>query len=524
MPETAPRRWNGWGDPATTYPLPEDGLAYLRESLGPGQRIEDAGYESTLASVPPSRLRANPLVSVDAAKRLSHARGQSLPDWIALRSGRLGLFPDGVAHPRSDEDVRALLDLASREDAHLIPYGGGTSVVGHINPAAGDRPILTVDLRRMNRLLALDEVSRLATFEAGADGPQVEAQLAARGFTLGHFPQSFEYSTLGGWVATRSTGQQSLHYGRMEGLFAGGHLETPVGPFDLPAFPASAAGPDLRQMVLGSEGRLGLLTRATLRVRPRPASERFVAVFFRSWPDGVEAVRRAVQRGLPVSMLRLSDAVETETTFQLAGRPALVRWAKRGLAMLGYRADRCLLIVGMTDHRLGPFALGGLPAGRPIGETWRRSRFRSPYMRNSLWEAGYALDTVETALPWAEVVPCAEAMTSALRRGLAPEGERLLAFAHLSHVYPDGASIYLTYLFRRTRDPDQTLERWRRLKETATQAVLAHGGTISHQHGVGVDHAPYLAREKSQPGMAALAAASRALDPDGRMNPGKLFT
>ena len=517
------RRWNGWGDPAIALPLPEEGLRTIQQVLGAGEKIEDAPYDRALASVPASRLASRPPIETDSAARLAHARGQSLPDWIALRSGRIGIFPDGVAHPQSDEDVRALLDLASREDAHLIPYGGGTSVVGHVNPLLGDRPILTVDLRRMNRLLALDEVSRLATFEAGASGPQVEAQLAERGFTLGHFPQSFEYSTLGGWIATRSCGQQSLFYGRIEDLFAGGRLETPIGPLELPPFPASAAGPDLRQLALGSEGRLGIITRAVVRVRRRPAVERFSAVFFHSWDEGLQAVRRAVQSGLPASMLRLSDAVETETTFQLAGHPAMVKWAKRGLATLGYGSGPCLLIIGATDHRLRPLALGGLPAGRPIGEMWRRSRFRSPYLRNSLWEAGVALDTVETAVPWAEVEPCADAIVTALRSGLQGAGERVLAFAHLSHVYADGASVYATYLFRRTADPDETLERWRRLKEAATRALLSHGGTISHQHGVGSDHAPFLSQEKGLAGMAALAAACRALDPDGLMNPGKLL-
>jgi alkyldihydroxyacetonephosphate synthase len=319
--------------------------------------------------------------------------------------------------------------------------------------------------------------------------------LTARGFTLGHFPQSFEYSTLGGWVATRSTGQQSHHYGRIETLFAGGHLETPAGPLDLPAF-RRARRPDLRQLVLGSEGRLGILTRAVVRVRRRPAFERFSARFFHEWQEGVDAVRRSAQEGIPASMLRLSDSIETETTLRLADRPAMVAWATRSLGLLGYPSSRCLLIAGETERRAGLHRLGGLPVGKPIGDLWMASRFRSAYLRNSLWDLGYALDTLETALPWSHVVPCAAAVLSALRGALEREGERVLVFAHLSHVYSDGASIYATVIFRRTRDPDQTLERWRRLKTAATEALLAHGGTISHQHGVGTDHAAYLPRER----------------------------
>lgn len=517
------RRWNGWGQADYSVPLPPEALALLESAIGSAQAIPDTPLESALAGVPPSRLRPHPLVQTGAEDRLRHARGQSLPDWIALRSGRIGRFPDGVAFPQHEDDVRSLLEHAEREGLLLIPYGGGTSVVGHINPPPDDRPALTVDLARLDRLIEFDPVSRLATFEVGVTGPELERQLAERGFTLGHFPQSFEFSTLGGWVATRSTGQQSLFYGRIEDLYAGGRLESPSGRVDLPPFPASAAGPDLRHLVLGSEGRAGILTRAIVRVRPRPAHERFSAIFFRSWQEGIEAVRTAVQAGTPASMLRLSDPTETETTLTLAGKAAATRWLRRGLGLLGLGGARCLLIAASSGDAGARLRLPGLGAGAAIGNRWRRSRFLTPYLRNTLWERGYATDTLETALPWSAVIACSQAILRALRAGLDPEGERVLAFAHLSHVYPDGASIYATYLFRRSSDPDRTLERWRRLKSAATEALLAHGGTISHQHGVGLDHAPYLGREKGAPGVAALEAALRSLDPPGMMNPGKLL-
>ncbi|MGQ9768361.1 MAG: FAD-binding oxidoreductase, partial [Anaerolineae bacterium] len=251
------RRWNGWGDDTVQYPLNEAARRFLTARLGPGTPPRDATFADVVATVPPSRLPDHPLVSADPADRLRHARGQSLPDWVALRTGRIGAFPDGVARPATGEEVRELLDYALQVGAAVIPYGGGTSVVGHVNPLPGDRPVLTVDLARLNRLLRFDGEGNLAAFGAGIVGPELEAQLRARGFTLGHFPQSFEYSTLGGWIATRSSGQQSLGYGRIERLFAGGVLEAPAGTLTLPAFPASAAGPDLRELVLGAEGRLG---------------------------------------------------------------------------------------------------------------------------------------------------------------------------------------------------------------------------------------------------------------------------
>ena len=219
------KRWNGWGDEAVKHPLPDAAAQFLEERVGPPQPVPDAPLAAVVGQVPESRLTHHPAISTDPAERLRHARGHSLPDWVALRRGRIGVFPDGVAYPTSGEDVRALIDYAAQTGARLIPYGGGTSVVGHINPLVGDAPVLSVDLSRMNRLLHLDERTRLATFGAGVNGPNLEAQLRAHGLTLGHYPQSFEYSTLGGWIATRSSGQQSLHYGRIERLFAGGTLD-----------------------------------------------------------------------------------------------------------------------------------------------------------------------------------------------------------------------------------------------------------------------------------------------------------
>ena len=379
----------------------------------------------------------------------------------------------------------------------------------------------------------LSETDRLATFEAGVTGPHLEAQLRAQGYTLGHFPQSFEYSTLGGWVATRSSGQQSLYYGRIEDLFAGGHLISPAGHLELPPFPASAAGPDLRQLVLGSEGRLGVITRATVRIRPLPEREDFHAVFFPDWEEGMAAVREIVQAGLGLSMLRLAGPEETETTLALAGRARLIGLAERLLARRGVAEGKCMLLFGVTGSdesvkqaRGAALAIakahGGVHTGRIMGNEWRKSRFLTPYLRNTLWEKGYAVDTLETALPWSSVPGAYDSILQALNTTLDPTGERVHAFAHLSHLYPSGASVYATYLFRIAPTAEETLARWQLLKTAASQAIVAHGGTISHQHGVGVDHLPYLEAEKGALGMQALANLCRIFDPGGMMNPGKL--
>jgi alkyldihydroxyacetonephosphate synthase len=527
------RRWNGWGDEKTNYPLNGSALAYLEGKIGAGKNIPDVTLDDIVSAVPASGLKGQGAVRTDPLERISHARGQSLPDWIAVRQGRVSIFPDGVAYPEADEDVRSLFAFARQNGARLIPYGGGTSVVGHINPRGSDSPTLTVDMSRMNRMLDLDEVNHLATFGAGVCGPDLEAQLQPYGFTLGHFPQSFELSTLGGWIAARSSGQQSYFYGRIENLFAGGHVETPAGILDFPSLPASAAGPDLRQMFLGSEGRFGIMTRAAVRVRLLPVSEYFYGIFFHDWQSGVAAVREIAQNHVPVSMLRLSDAQETESTLMLSGKDELVKWADHGLRLLHYANGRALMILGVTgDKASARFAYheatwiarkrGGFVAGTSVGQIWQKSRFLSPYLRNTLWESGYAVDTLETALPWTETVSTALAVKEAIREALEKFGERVLVFAHLSHVYTDGASIYVTYVWRRSNDPDLVLDQWRAMKGAASDVIVSNGGTISHQHGVGEDHRPYLMAEKGILGLEMIEAARASLDPERILNPGKL--
>ncbi len=528
------RRWNGWGDEAIADEVPAAGLQALEEVLGRGTAPRDATLADVVARVGESRLPGNPLVDTDAEVRLRHARGQSLPDWLALRAGRLGAVPDGVAFPTTAAEVRQLLRFSAEVGARVIPYGGGTSVVGGVTPTADGQPWLTVSLERLTGLVTLDEQSLLATFGAGTAGPDVEAALRARGLTLGHYPQSFEWSTVGGWVATRSSGQESLGYGRIEALFAGGRLEAPAGTLILAPHPASAAGPDLRQLVLGSEGRLGIVTEAILRVVPVPEEERTLALFLPDW-DAAQGFARAMARArLPVTMVRASTPVETWTTLALAGHERSMGLLRRYLSARGAGRGRCLVMVGTAGRReVVAFArsmtkaiardFGAVAAPGVFGRRWRESRFRQPYLRNALWEAGYAVDTLETAVPWSAVPAMAAELAPALRRGLEGDGERVHAFTHLSHVYPTGSSLYTTYIFRAADDPDATLDRWRRLKGAASEAIVRHGGTISHQHGVGTDHAPYLAAEKGELGMSALGDLARRFDPDSILHPGVLL-
>ena len=527
------RRWNGWGDDTIEAHLPEGALDFLRERIGAAQRPVDATKEQALACIGPSRLPAHPLIDTSAEARLTASFGQSLGDWLRLRFGRIDVVVDGVAAPKDEADVRVLLDWAQQVGARIIPQGGATSVVGHLTPPAGDRPVLALSLAHLDRLVHFDPQAQLATFEAGAAGPQIEATLREKCFTLGHFPQSFDYSTLGGWIATRSSGQQSARYGRIEGMFAGARVETPTGRLDIPTFPASAAGPDLREWALGSEGRIGVITQATVRITPAPERETFVAYFLPEWPRGQQAARELAQAKLGLSMLRLANQTETETTLRLAGGSGAVRWLERYLRARGCGEKKVLLLAGFTGgvaqvravRRQAQAILrrySAVSTGALLGEKWRANRFKSVYLRNALWDAGYAVDTMETAVDWPRVESTMRAMEEAGQGALSALGERCHAYTHLSHVYPQGSSVYSTFVFRIGPDFEWAWTRWRALKSAVSDAIVRSGGTISHQHGVGKDHAPWLEAEKGARGLQAIADMISGFDPDGVMASGNL--
>lgn len=529
------RRWNGWGDESRSLELPETAGPVLESLVGPGNPLTDATLEAAMKRVPTTRLQGHALADTSAETRVRHACGQSLPDWLSMRSGRFVSIPDAVAFPETSEQVQDLLGWAKSRDAIVVPYGGGTSVVGHLTLEPSETPYLTIAMTRMNKLLDLDDESLIATMGAGASGPQVEAQLRAKGLTLGHFPQSWELSTLGGWIVTRSSGQQSLKYGRIEQIFAGGRTETPMGRLDVPTFPASSAGPDMRELLMGSEGRFGILTEAKVRVTPLPERESFLSMFAPSWEQGIDAARRIAQSRVAVSMLRLSNAKETATTLQLVASPAQVERLEKVLAMKGVRAGMCMLTFGLTGSKaqvdasraqlkpiLRACGVRGVRS-KQLGKKWEAGRFRGPYIREPMWRKGYAVDTFETALDWSRLKSYVDHVERAVEKALVHEGVRAYAYTHLSHVYGQGSSAYTTYFFPCAQTYEETLNRWRAFKQAACETIVAQGGTISHQHGVGRDHAPYLKHEKGELGMAAIGALARQFDPDGRLNPGTLI-
>ena len=533
-------RWNGWGNVSINKKVSPHGAKLIKSHIGKTKKLSSISLQKVLKTVPKSRLPAAMIeldtVSVDNEVRLRHARGQSFPDWIAMHGGDFEVFPDGVAHPQSTADVETLLKLASEYDLIVIPFGGGTSVAGHINPQKGSRPILTIAMSRMDQLIDLDIESQIATFGAGTQGPAVEAQLDAHGHRLGHYPQSWELSTLGGWIAARSSGQQSLGYGRIEQMFAGGTLVTLQGVLNIADIPASAAGPDLREMMMGTEGRAGIFTEVKMRVQSQPEEELFKVAFLPNWEAGKEVLRQAVQKNIRLSMLRLSNAVETDAHLHLGTTPSQFMAISTYLKARGLSSDKVMLTYGISgDKAQNKLALTqfnkllkqhGSVTGKItdiMGSVWAHGRFKFPYLRGTLWEKGIMVDTFETATNWNNIDEQMAQMQQAVQTSLADEGEEVMAFTHISHVYKQGASLYTTYFFRAAKDHATTLSRWQKIKHAASSNLANGTATISHQHGVGRDHAPYLAAEKGKLGIQVTSDMLKSLDPEQRMNPGVLI-
>ena len=539
----APMRWWGWGDPARATPLPAHALRYLSSGLGLPLR---ASPPVALASVklPQPTLDAGTLERLraivgeqglrsDRAERIAHAAGKGYPDLVRLRAGEPEGAPDAVALPGSHEQLRALLELCAQRSIAVVPFGGGTSVVGGVAPLRGPHgAVLALDMRRMARLRDLDEASLTVTAEGGMRVAVLERELAARGLTLGHFPQSFEYVSLGGCAATRSAGQASSGYGSIEKLVLGLRLAAPAGDIALPAMPATAAGPGMRQLLVGSEGCLGVIDELALRVRRAPRERVYEGLFFADFASGVQALRAMAQQHAVPDVARLSDEHETRSSLALSATHGLKD--RLGRAYLGARGygHGCLAILGfegageeLSQRRARALALaraaGGLGVGRSPGRAWLRSRFAGPYLRDELLTHGVMVETLETATQWSKLLRLHGEVGGAIARALRACATPGLVMCHVSHLYETGASLYFTFLApQREQDP---LGQWRAVKEAASRAIVEGGGTITHHHSIGRDHLRWVEREVGGLSLSALRAVKRELDPHAIMNPGKLL-
>lgn len=529
-PDPQPMRWFGWGDDAVATALSPEVLTMLE--LGLGVQPRDARPVALEAvRVPPSVLPDAARVALvadvgaenvrdDHRTRVHHTRGKSTPDLLRLRAGDADDAPDAVVLPADEDEVLAVLRTCSDRSLAVVPFGGGTSVVGGLTAArAGFAAVVALDLSRLDRLLAVDDISLTATLQPGLRTPQAEALLAEHGLQLGHQPQSYEYATIGGYAATRSSGQASAGHGRFDELVVGLRLATPEGLWELGRAPSTAAGPDLRQLVLGSEGVFGIVTSVTVQVRRLPAVRRYEGWRFPSFTAGCEALRRLAQDGPLPTVVRLSDEAETAIGLARGGNAGPGGQSEGGcLVVVGHEGTAAPVDRQQTGTADVLSSAGGVPLGAAPGQEWVRGRYAGPYLRDALLDVGALAETLETAAFWSALPSVYQAVRSALADAL-PDTPPLV-LCHVSHVYPTGASLYFTVVCAQEADP---VAQWRRAKARASRALQAAGGTITHHHGVGTDHRNWLAAEIGHLGAEVLLAVKTRLDPSGVLNPGVLI-
>ncbi|MBX7452402.1 MULTISPECIES: FAD-binding oxidoreductase [Mycobacteriaceae] len=524
--------WNGWGDPAAAKPLSPGIRSLLEQALGiqptdvPAPSLDQVRLRPSALS-PSDRdgfaaILGAEHVAVADHDRLLRAGGKSTLDLLRRRDFGVQDAPDAVLLPGSDDEVAAVLRFCADRSIAVVPFGGGTSVVGGLDPTRGRfKAVVSLDLRRLDQLWWLDEVSWEAELGAGVTGPDAERLLGERGFSLGHFPQSFCFATIGGFAATRSSGQDSAGYGRFDDMVRGLRAITPAGTLDLGRAPASAAGPDLRQLLLGSEGAFGVITRVRVRVHPVPQTTRHEAWSFPDFATGADALRAVVQTGTGPTVLRLSDEAETgvnlATTESIGEQQTITGGC---LAITVFEGTEAHVASRHQETRDLLTAMGGTSLGDAAARAWEHGRFNAPYLRDSLLAAGALCETLETATTWSNVPLLKAAVTEALTTALADSGTPALVMCHISHVYPTGASLYFTVVAAQRGNP---IEQWRTAKAAASEAMVRNGGTITHHHAVGADHRPWMRDEVGDLGVELLRSVKATLDPAGILNPGKLI-
>lgn len=527
-------KWNAWGDPAAATPLSDGIQSLLKQAIG----LPD----TTEAERNPEQVRLRPcalsredqdelakIVGTEFFRtadrdRLLHAGGKSTPDILRRKNPDVQDAPDAVllpGGPGAEETVAAVLRYCSDHGIAVVPFGGGSSVVGGLEPVRGTfGAVVSLDLRRFDQLLWINHVSGEAELGAGVTGPEAERLLGEHGFSLGHFPQSFEFATVGGFAATRSSGQDSAGYGRFNEMVVGLRVITPVGALDLGRAPASAAGPDLRQLFVGSEGVFGVITRVRLRVHPIPETVRYEAWSFPDFATGTAALRAVTQTGTGPTVIRLSD--EAETGVNLATTESIGEQQITGgcLAITLFEGTKEHAQSRHAETRALLEAHGATSLGEEPARAWERGRFAAPYLRDSLLAVGALCETIETATSWSNVPALKAAVTEALMTSLAESGTPALVMCHVSHVYPTGASLYFTVVAGQRGNP---IDQWQAAKKAASDAMMSTDATITHHHAVGTDHRPWMRDEVGELGVELLRAVKATLDPAGILNPGKLI-
>jgi alkyldihydroxyacetonephosphate synthase len=537
------KHW-GWGyeDQAPTATQLREAAEGIRARFGFGGEVEKP-VPLEAVELRRARLqvpeRFGDLFSGGRYERVSHALGKSYRDVVQGFRGRFPNPPDLIAFPREESEIETVLSWAEAEGAAVIPFGGGTSVVGGVEPRLGDRPVVTLDLRRLDRVLEVDPASLAARIQAGATGPVLEAQLREHGLTLRHFPQSFEYATLGGWIATRAGGHFATLETHIDDLVESMRAITPRGTWESRRLPGSGAGPSPDRMLIGSEGILGAIAEAWVRVRPRPEFKASRGVEFADFLAAAGAVREIAQSGLYPANCRLLDASEAELTGAGSGAANLL--------ILGFESAHHPVDAAMNAALDIAQAHGGTPNSPPVGRNradaspnrptggendgvgaWRGAFLLAPYLRDTFVACGVLSETFETAITWDRFEEFHAGVMAAAREAVAgvsgapaegPGAPRISC--RFTHVYPDGVAPYFTVLAPAVRGGE--VDQWDEIKAAVSEALIEGGGTITHHHAVGRDHRPWYDRQRPAPFAAALRAAKSELDPAGVLNPGVLI-
>ena len=543
-------KWWGWGDASKSYDLQarprffqflKEKLEITGEIIQQPISLDSVRLSGTRVEVEFARrlmdIFGEENVRLDDRERLLHSFGKGYLDLIRAWKGVPSSVPDVVVYPSEESQVEKLLAESAQWGFVVVPYGGATSVVGGVESRTRDaRPVVCLDFRRMNRVLEIDGRSFLAKVQPGCLGPELEQALNAAGLTLGHFPQSFEYSSVGGWIATRGAGYGSTRYGKIEEMVENLRLVTPEGIIETPLVPASATGPALLQILVGSEGTIGVITSATLKLRKTPESRSYIGVLFKTFTDGIEAVREMLQKEIVPNVIRLSDPNETRASLALAssdGGSLIERVGTWYLKRSGYFGSEGVVMILLFEgspewvdfeHRRALATCrshGGFSAGSGPGRTWYKERFELPYLRDEVMGMGVLVDTLETATTWSRLPDLHSKIMEAFTAAFGELHVPGYAMAHVSHEYQTGASLYFTFMAKQLAGREE--EEWHVIKDRVTDVIVKAGASLSHHHGIGVEHAKWMEQYCGPLGIRVLKAIKHELDPDGIMNPDKLL-
>lgn len=549
------RDWWKWGDPKEVkhindYPklkemVEERWKTHLREDFFPPKKFnlpilsekKKDSIKDVFASLSPKK------ISFSEEDRLFVSLGKSYYDVIRIFNGGGFISPNVVLTPTTHEEIQYILTQASENNVQIIPFGGGTNVVGalSLDNLAGQTDIkCTVDLRKFKRLLHIDEQHLQATFEAGILGPELEKILNDKGYTLGHFPQSFEYSTLGGWIVTRGAGQESTYYGKIEDLTEHIKVATPVGTLESNPFTHDASGINVLPFFVGSEGTLGIVTEVTVKIRKLPKNYRWLVALFPTFQQGTNYMKEIAQAGIKPSVVRLSDANETNLFSKMSSseeQPGLLNDIKKEAQKLVLQfknlTEPCVLMMRFPQ---GDFSVSsqilfakelvgkykGMVAPSSIGDKWADNRFKLPYLRDTLVEHSIYIDTMETLVHWKDIPKLHQALTKELNKSTAFNKQKGIFLAHISHIYPNAACIYFTLITPILRGRE--IEQWQEIKDLVTNTIMQNNGSVSHHHSVGADHQKWYKKYSDNLALEVLRAVKQKLDPKGIMNPGKLYS